>query len=560
MQPVTVFSAAWFAQWQRVLIGLLACPLVGRWFRWVLCIRRHDVGSRGRIVQLLPHAYIVANPNGSFTMDCRTHAKYAKRLSHAFYPIWRVMHAWDMRIANPLVPAWNLGFDTLTVYPDPNPETTTVDGYVGRSGVDEAWGTIRAGAGNGANHTGDGLRVEIQASATANQWDTLRRSLTLFDTSALTSGATVSDAVLSLWGSEIFDSFSGTSTVDIYTSTPAANTSLAGSDYGQTGTTSQTGSALALSGLSTTAYNAFTFDATGRGNIAKTGVSKFALKNANFDVANVAPTWSSGTLVVRANFRDADTVGTANDSKLVVTYELTYRNRVAFHAHALFAPNYTNAASTSASLGSAVVAGQLLTFLGHLGSSVATVSTVTDSLSNVWTLARRQRGSAANSSYASELWFAPNSAAGTPTVTVTLTSTAAGRMQFGIHSWTNASTISTACLAQVASTLATSSLVGTGGGLPNVSSGSVVIVGWMLALGNALRTNPTGFSTLAPQNSTRENSFYQLQTAAQSSVNPIWQITQSTAFTGVIAEFYGSTFTPVAGTFRPNTLPTLGVQ
>ena len=79
MQPV-VFSAAWFARHQRTLLWLLNAPVLGRWFRWVLCLRPHDVGYRKPIVQLLPHAYTVANADGTRTTDFRAHAKYAKRL------------------------------------------------------------------------------------------------------------------------------------------------------------------------------------------------------------------------------------------------------------------------------------------------------------------------------------------------------------------------------------------------------------------------------------------------------------------------------------------------
>ncbi len=149
----------------------------------------------------------------------------------------------------------------------------------------------------------------------------LMRSIFLFDTSALTSGATVTGAVLSLFGvsAKIDDGTAITPDIDIYTSTPASNTVLAATDFGNIGTTSQTGSPIGYSSWSDSAYNNFTFNGTGIGNISKTGVSKFAAQNANYDAANTPPTWSnSSSHAVFCNYAAA--AGTSTDPKLVVTY------------------------------------------------------------------------------------------------------------------------------------------------------------------------------------------------------------------------------------------------
>jgi hypothetical protein len=219
-----VFSAAWFDRHQRVLLWLLRAPLLGRWFRWVLCIRRHDVGYHGRIVQILPHAYIVANPDGSRTLDARTHAKYAKRLYHALRPLWWALHAWDMLVANPLVPALNVGFDTLTAYPDPgDPGTTTCDGNLHVSIFGDTWANVIAGNANDVNVTGTQLlsAAGFVGSPNANLWAELWRSMCLFDTSAV-AGATVTAATLSLYGSAKQDNLSASPTFNIYTATPAS--------------------------------------------------------------------------------------------------------------------------------------------------------------------------------------------------------------------------------------------------------------------------------------------------------------------------------------------------
>ena len=324
MQPV-VFSAAWFGSHQRTLLRLLAWPVVGRWFRWVLCIRRHDVGYHGRIVQLLPHAYTVAHDDGTLTTDFRTHAKYAKRLYHAFRPAWWTLHVWDARVANPFVPALNAGFDTLTAYPDPDPETATVDGNVRRDGVDEAWGTIRAGAGTAADDAFNNRVIGFNASATLNQWTTLYRAFYLFDTSAIGAAGAVTATTFSVYGTVAIDNLGVSPTIDVYTTTPATNTALVAADFSQIGTTSQTGSPIAVGAWSTSGYNTWTLNATGIASIATTGVTKFGTRNANYDVANTAPTWTASQGVDVQGYT-ADQTGTANDPKLVVTYNIpTFR-------------------------------------------------------------------------------------------------------------------------------------------------------------------------------------------------------------------------------------------
>lgn len=317
---MVVFSAEWFEKHQRILLWLLNAPLIGWWFRWVLCIRRGDVGYRQKIVRIAPHYYTVGNANGSLTTDFRTHAKYSKRLYWAFLPIWRTLHWWDETVANPLIPALNAGFDTLTAYPDPSTGATTVDGIVGRNDVSEAWSTIRSGAGTSAG-AGDVTNYAffIQAAATSGQWQHLRRGVYLFDTSAIGVSGSITAATLSLYGVAKSDDLGITPSCDIYTTTPAANNNLAAADFGQFGTTSQTTGAIAYGSLSASAYNDWTLSATGRGNISQTGVSRFGTRNGNYDADNVAPTWSD-SLQSWFEVYQADQTGTTNDPKLVVTY------------------------------------------------------------------------------------------------------------------------------------------------------------------------------------------------------------------------------------------------
>lgn len=297
-------------------------PVLGAELRDALAIRRHDVGFDGRIVGLLPHAYAVQHPDGTIAVDVRTHPKYAKRLYHQLLPIWRAAHAWDRFLAEPLVPALDLGFSTLTAFPDADPETTTCDGIAFRGPVSEVWSTIRNGAGLSAR---DANAIDncwyIQAETTLDNWQYCIRSLFGFDTSSLGVSASISAAVLSVFGSAKADALGATPTMDVYTATPAANTAVAAADYGNIGTTSQTGAPMAYASQSAIAYNDLAFNATGIASINKTGVSNFAIRNANFDVANLEPTWVSGA-ASKLDINYADQTGTTNDPKLVVTFTI----------------------------------------------------------------------------------------------------------------------------------------------------------------------------------------------------------------------------------------------
>ena len=228
------------------------------------------------------------------------------------------------------MPELSFGFDTLTKYPYPGDATAnTVDGicaqdYTVGSGV--VWGTIIAAAGT---YNGDADAAEnmlyIESDSGSGNWRILSRAHFLFDTAALTSGAGISSAVFSFWGlaSQKQDSFSPAiaPTVDIYGSTCASNTDLANSDYAQTGSTSYTGSPITYASFSVSAYNAFTFNATGIGNVSKTSITKLSGRNANYDVAATPPTWSASHSAFLGGYF-ADQTGTTNDPKLVVTYTI----------------------------------------------------------------------------------------------------------------------------------------------------------------------------------------------------------------------------------------------
>lgn len=319
-----VFGKNWFEKYQHRLLWLLNTPIVKKWFRKVMRIKQGEVINR-ITPSSISYGVEIEGDELRVTTDFRTHDKYSKRLYYAFRPLWYLMHTWDL-FADEFVPKLSFGFATLTVYPDAHPETTSVDGIVRNftgAGSGLSWANMRAAAGDAADDTAtEGEYFSWTDDASAIKWKTMRRSIFLFDTSALTAGATISAATMSLFGKLKQDNYSATPNINIYTSTPATNTALVAGDYAQTGTTAQCDTAVTYAGFSTSAYNDFAFNATGLGNISKTAVSKFAAKNANYDVANVAPATGSGDQATYLYGYFADNSGTTNDPKLVITYSV----------------------------------------------------------------------------------------------------------------------------------------------------------------------------------------------------------------------------------------------
>ena len=227
---------------------------------------------------------------------------------------------------NAAVVEGTVGNTTDTYYPDANPESTSVDGDVGRGpGTAESWSTIRSASTGttGDNHDSNASRVTFyiySPASSGDSWGSLHRSYYLFDTSALPEGNEISSATLSLYGNAKSDALSITPDINIYSSNPASNTALVPDDYDQHGTTAYS-TAITYSGWSTSGYNDFALNGSGIAAISATGVSKFGARNANYDVSGTVPTHSvSADSYVHSYY--ADQTGTTNDPKLVIVHDV----------------------------------------------------------------------------------------------------------------------------------------------------------------------------------------------------------------------------------------------
>ena len=332
-----IFSKDWFRKYQKVLLWFANTGIGRR----VLCINgdKSSVG-KNEIVKIEPHAitwikevkishsknYKKIQIQPVYSTEFRTHNKFAKRIFYAFYPIWWLMHQWDISFANNFRPAWNLGFDTLTVNPDGHEEVSSVDGQVGNIGQDAAWATVIAGAGGySVDNTAHLYPFIARASNTNNQYAQCMAGIILFNTSTLTGGANISAGVFSLHGDTRYNNLNGEASANsalvLVASNPNSNTALTGTDFGTRGSTSF-GVSVKQDSWNDAGYNDITLNANGLAAISKTGISKFATRGGwDFNATTTGLTWTAdgpqGFEVIAA-----DTAGTSTDPKLVVTYTL----------------------------------------------------------------------------------------------------------------------------------------------------------------------------------------------------------------------------------------------
>lgn len=200
---------------------------------------------------------------------------------------------------------------TLTVYPDPDVESTSVDGWINK--IDGTWATAHD-ATSGDTASPSGAQIATRVAYDAINY-TIWRGAMLFDTSAIPDDATIDSAILSIWVVTKYTQ-NNDSVQRLVTTTPASNTDIVLADYDQFGTVAQAND-IAIADTTTGQYNDFTLNATGKGNISKTGISKFGIREVTYDISNVAPA-SGGSDGI--DYYSADQTETANDPKLVINY------------------------------------------------------------------------------------------------------------------------------------------------------------------------------------------------------------------------------------------------
>lgn len=205
--------------------------------------------------------------------------------------------------------------DTSTFYPDPNTETSSVDGYC-KHGAASDWASLRTAAGNGSYDNTSPLSIGVFSHSTTNYYYNMYRTICLFDTSSL-SGQSVPSATFGCTHYYSNHTYTDDAAVALCGSTPASNTDLVNADYAQLGSTRYCDTDVAhtsWSGTMTWALNA-----VGLAAIDVDGVTKLGLRIA-FDMDDTAPTWIALNKQSNLQPYSAEQTGTGSDPYLEVVH------------------------------------------------------------------------------------------------------------------------------------------------------------------------------------------------------------------------------------------------
>lgn len=204
------------------------------------------------------------------------------------------------------------GLATLVKIPDPDPESTTMDGTaLNYNSI--SWANVIAGNGIGSNDAGTAGNPRNRKVGSTFYCN---REIFLFDTSSLGAGATISAATL-VFRTTTSGAYAAESGLDAYVvaSAPASNTAIANSDYENAFTDSTKYSdAVAFNATTNNTDETFTLTAGGLAIVSKTGVTKLGVRG-DFDIDGTPDPASSNN-----NWLFYTSDNGANEPTLTVTY------------------------------------------------------------------------------------------------------------------------------------------------------------------------------------------------------------------------------------------------
>lgn len=194
------------------------------------------------------------------------------------------------------------------------PTGTSGDGYARRVSANSVFGTLRGSAGTASNSSDANITIQLDSGTTADRYDRIDRGILVFNTSSIPDNATIISATLSLYVNSKTDNMS--QSIDIATlADPGVIDSTDYNIANWTMTRQATGKTIAS--ITTGAYNVWTLNATGLGNISKTSKTFLGVV-LSADIDNSAPTWASN-VQADINFDSAD--GT-NKPLLTIVYSV----------------------------------------------------------------------------------------------------------------------------------------------------------------------------------------------------------------------------------------------
>jgi len=212
---------------------------------------------------------------------------------------------------------------TTTFYPDPDTETSSVDGKTSHASVGgEDWSDLRtypATLSEDSNATDYGSQIEAHAS-TSDKWITHTRSHYSFDTTSIGAGATITSGTFSVMPTADARTDDVSSDLTIVSSAPASETALVDGDHDNIGTTELVDVALSIGSMSDDVYEDFVLNSAGVSHLSGIDQSRFCLADSFYDVQNLSPpTWAASDKSEVVMYF-AEQSGTSKDPKLEVVY------------------------------------------------------------------------------------------------------------------------------------------------------------------------------------------------------------------------------------------------
>ena len=294
----------------------------------------HELRKGEKIDRITPNSICYKNKDNSYTEQFFGRNEYALKLSPFLW--WLSIVAWQREKEIVLRPAWQLvlialflklprglpllGLTTTDFYPDATTGNTTISGSVYHHQDNQTWSTIVGGGGNGSTDSEGSMFVfRATAGTNSNTFVNCNRGIALFDTSVITDDNVILSAVLNLYGNQRINNLNASPVLNIYSSNPAQNNDLTGTDYATLGSTAFCDTGIAYADFDYGGYNTFTLNTPGIAAISKTGITKLGMRDSYHDVGNVAPPWLTGWKVTSLRINSA--YGATDKPKLTVTYE-----------------------------------------------------------------------------------------------------------------------------------------------------------------------------------------------------------------------------------------------
>ena len=309
-----LFSKEWFIKRQKELLYLVNTE-AGR----VLLDMPYD--NKYPITKIFPNGFTQFVDIQGKKAIFQTKAKFYDSMAKIFLPILTKMDIANKTykpIDNPygaFLHYSNLEFKR-NVYPQIFlAETTSFssgDSQVANNSS-TTWATVHD-ATTGTTTSPANSYVQTDDQGGAPNW-LIRRFGFYVDVSAIPDTDVISAATMDFESSTDPKDANGGRTINLYTHTGADP--MIGDDYNNFDTVAQATEITSANWGASGARNVFTLNATGLTNISKTAKSKFALRNVNNDVDNVAP--ATGNLYY-FGFKSSATADTVDDPIMTVTH------------------------------------------------------------------------------------------------------------------------------------------------------------------------------------------------------------------------------------------------